>query len=66
MAFTMRDKLGALFSLSGQHFGAARFTLYCGLLLCSPFSGGYNASALQDLSQMKDVTGNLMIFWWTI
>ena len=29
----------------GRHFGAARFILYCGLLLCSPFSGGYNVSA---------------------
>ena len=32
------------FSHSGQHFGAASFTLCYGLLLCFPFSGSYNAS----------------------
>ena len=32
------------FSLTGQHVGAASFTLCYGLLLCFPFSGSYNAS----------------------
>jgi hypothetical protein len=32
------------FSLSGQHVGAASFTLCYGLLFCFPFSGSYNAS----------------------
>ena len=32
------------FSLTGQHFGAASFTLCYGLLFCSFFSKGYNAS----------------------
>ena len=32
------------FSLAGQHFGAASFTLCYGLLFCFPFSGSYNAS----------------------
>jgi hypothetical protein len=32
------------FSLTGQHVGAASFTLCYGLLLCFPFSGRYNAS----------------------
>ena len=31
-------------SLSGQHVGAASFTLCYGLLFCIPFSGSYNAS----------------------
>ena len=31
-------------SLSGQHVGAASFTLCYGLLLCFPSSGSYNAS----------------------
>jgi len=31
-------------SLSGQHVGAASFTLCYGLMLCFPFSGSYNAS----------------------
>jgi len=32
------------YSLSGQHVGAASFTLCYGLLFCFPFSGSYNAS----------------------
>ena len=46
LAFAMRDRLGSLlFPIRGQHVGAPRFTLCCGLLFCTPFSGGYKASA---------------------
>src|SRR6266487_2082349 len=33
------------FSLAGQHFDVASFTYCYGLLVCTPFAGGYVASA---------------------
>ena len=41
----LAQKLGSLFVPFGLTFRCCKIHFFCELLLCSPFSGGYNASA---------------------
>jgi len=40
------------FSLSGQHVGAASFTLCYGLLFCFPFSGTFGNASTQSVTRL--------------